>query len=209
MAMLPLPHGFLRLDESHLERASQVFTRAFHNDALQSYVFPDEDERRRLSPAHFNPLVRLGLMAGEVWASDENLSGLCIAVPPGKKIQEEELVQSGFFELPQAIGQVAFDRFAAFLQHVEPFHLEDVKGDHWYIFILGVDAQHQGKGLGAKLLAPVFADADEKGLPCYLETAQASNVRFYEKVGFKVRRSGTEPKSGLAFWTFLREPAGK
>ncbi len=54
----------------------------------------------------------------------------------------------------------------------------------------------------------MFEIARTQGVPCYLETAQPANVRFYTGNGFQLLVEGVEPKSGLHYWTFKREPAG-
>ena len=48
--------------------------------------------------------------------------------------------------------------------------------------------------------------ADIEGLPCYLETGKAIDVRFYRKHGFEVLTVGDLPLGGPRFWTMLREP---
>ena len=56
----------------------------------------------------------------------------------------------------------------------------------WYLALLGVDHDMQGQGVGSCILQPILARADAEQHPCYLETV--------------------EPRSGLRFWTFRREP---
>jgi len=80
----------------------------------------------------------------------------------------------------------------------------DVPTPHWYLSILGVDPDHQGKGLGGALLQPALAKADQEGLPCYLETLEEKNLAFYGRHGFEVLVDDREPHSGLKFWTMIR-----
>jgi GNAT superfamily N-acetyltransferase len=100
----------------------------------------------------------------------------------------------------------AFGRFTQVLAYLEPFHKRDVPVRHWYLSILGVDPARQGQGLGGALLQPILSRADEEGVPCYLETGQPKAISFYRKHGFEVVVQDVEPKSGLRFWTFRREP---
>jgi MFS family permease len=53
---------------------------------------------------------------------------------------------------------------------------------HWYLWLLGVDPDRQGQGVGSALLAPILARADAEGLPCALETLTERNVWFYRGV---------------------------
>jgi hypothetical protein len=60
--------------------------------------------------------------------------------------------------------------------------------------------------LRAAVLRRVLETADVQRMPCYLETVQAPNVPFYERLGFVVVRHGVEHTSGLSYWTFRRVP---
>ena len=57
---------------------------------------------------------------------------------------------------------------------------------HWYLAVLGTDPDHQGKGIGTALLAPVLERCDREGMPAYLESSKESNVPYYERFGFRV-----------------------
>jgi GNAT superfamily N-acetyltransferase len=194
-----------RLPDSQIEEASHVLARAFYNDPLQCYTFPDPKERAKLSPAHFAAIVRYGKLAGEIWCTEGALHGVVIWGSPGRQPNEEWLEQSGLNALPTVIGSSAYARFSEVIDHVDALHSHNVTRPHWYAMVIGVDPSAQGQGIGSALLQPVMARADEAGIPCYLETCQPRNLPFYRKQGFKVLVEGVEPKSGLAFWTFLRE----
>jgi predicted N-acetyltransferase YhbS len=72
--------------------------------------------------------------------------------------------------------------------------------------VIGVDPSHHGQGVGSGLIRPVLARADAGNVPCYLETAQPTNVAYYRRLGFRVVDDLVEPRSGLRLWTFLRDP---
>ena len=104
------------------------------------------------------------------------------------------------------IGAAAAERFASVLSTLDPFHEGDVPRDHWYVSVLGVDPAAQGRGVGRALLEPVMKDARGSGLPCYLETANPSNVGFYQGSGFRVLHDFVEQLSGLRLWTLRYDP---
>ena len=57
---------------------------------------------------------------------------------------------------------------------------------HYYLGVIGVDPDLYGSGIGTQLLKS-FCDlsaSDPLSSGVYLETAKASNVRFYERAGF-------------------------
>jgi ribosomal protein S18 acetylase RimI-like enzyme len=57
---------------------------------------------------------------------------------------------------------------------------------HYYLAYIGVSPNCQGQGIGSALLKPVLKKADAQGIPCYLETGNPKNIKFYEKYGFTV-----------------------
>ena len=195
-----------RLDPSETEQASLVLARAFQEDPLQSWVLPDPEERRALSPPMFAAIVRYGVLAGDVRISDD-VSGVAVWWPPEhRQMDMDKLDEAGFTTLPSVIGEEAFGRFTGALDYIESFHQNAVPGPHWYAMVLGVDPAHHGRGVGRQLLNETFARADAAGLPCYLETAQPKNVRFYQNSGFELLQHGTVPDTPLEFWSFRRDP---
>ena len=199
--------SIVRLREQDLPLAAEALARAFHDDPLQCYVFPDPAERASRSAAHFLPLLRYGLQFGEVLTTDGPPAGAAVWLGPSAwEITPERAAASGLDGLPETLGAAAAERFFSALAAVEPHHYRDVPPDHWYVMVVGVSPEAQGKGLGRALLQPMIDRAEEEGLPCYLETAQPRNVEFYKRLGFQPLVETVEPQSGLRLWTFRRDP---
>jgi ribosomal protein S18 acetylase RimI-like enzyme len=195
------------LAEENLGAAAEALARAFYNDPLQSYVFPDEIERVARSPAHFAAALRYGMLFGEVLTTEGKPLGAAIWLPPETwEITPERATAAGFDELPAVMGEEAASRFFSALGAIDPYHHRDVPPAHWYVMVVGVSPEAHGQGLGRALLEPVMNRADAAGLPCYLETAQPKNITFYEYLGFKKVLGVVEPQSGLRLWTFRRDP---
>ena len=57
---------------------------------------------------------------------------------------------------------------------------------HYYLGVIGTDPASQGSGIGTQLLKSFCEKSanDPLSSGVYLETAQASNLRFYERAGF-------------------------
>jgi GNAT superfamily N-acetyltransferase len=77
---------------------------------------------------------------------------------------------------------------------------------HWYVWLLAVDPQRQGQGVGAALLRLLTTRAAVQNVPVYLWTVQPKSVPFYEHLGFQVVTHAIEPSSRLPFWTFRCNP---
>lgn len=197
----------VRLEASQLDEAAHVLTRAFFEDPLQRYAMPDDGERARRSLLHFRPVLRYGLLFGEVYTTASAVRGAAVWLPPGGwRMTADRIARSGLDRLPEAIGLDTIERFSAVMHYLEPLHERDAPELHWYAMTVGVDPANQGQGIGSALLEIALARADAEGLSCYLETAQPRNIGFYEKHGFAVVTDGTEPVSGLRLWTFRRAP---
>lgn len=195
--------AIVRLHPDNLRPAAEAIARAFQDDPLQKYVLPDPVERTRLSQAHFEPVLKYGLLFGEVFTTEGYPAGSAVCLPPGSTtMTDERAVAAGLDQLGASIGEAAANRFGSVLGFAEPFHAVDVPEPHWYVMVVGVEPSARGSGLGRQLLAPMLDHAREARHPCYLETAQPSNVPFYEHLGFRVLRHVVEPESGLPLWTF-------
>lgn len=194
-----------RVSHEGVDDAATVLASAFQDDPLQKYVFPDEEDRRRLSPTYFGAVLAYGLQFGAVNAIPGN--GAVIALPPGQTdVKADRAVEGGLNSLPELIGPDAAARALGVLAAAEPMHRRHATGSHWYVMALGVTPEAQGTGLGRDLLESVFADADPARLPVYLETTRAANIAFYGHMGFAVVEQFREPTSGLDVWGFLRPP---
>jgi len=60
------------------------------------------------------------------------------------------------------------------------------KTDFFYLYMLGVKPQAQGKGLASILLNSVLDSKKKEGLPVYLQTATPTNLDIYKNKGFKI-----------------------
>jgi ribosomal protein S18 acetylase RimI-like enzyme len=63
---------------------------------------------------------------------------------------------------------------------------------HYYLGVIGVDPASHGRGIGTQLLRSFCDSSARDQLSCgvYLETAQPSNVGFYERAGFAETHRG-------------------
>jgi ribosomal protein S18 acetylase RimI-like enzyme len=57
--------------------------------------------------------------------------------------------------------------------------------DCWYLPVIGVDACHQGKGLGSALMKHATRMLDESGSTGYLESSNPANISLYQRHGFE------------------------
>lgn len=196
-----------KLNEDRIEMVASAFASAFINDPLAKYMIPDVDQRAQSLPAHFAAVIRMGHLFGDVYSTRHPHVGAAVWFGPDAwELNSEQLEQSGAFELPGLLPDGAFERFQGVLEYCEKIHKRDVPAPHWYLALIGVSPDAQGQGIGGALLQPILHRADNQGFPCYLETAEQTNLAFYEKHGFDILVDEVEPGSGLRYWTMLRQP---
>lgn len=81
-----------------------------------------------------------------------------------------------------------------------------IEESDWYLSILGVLPEHQGKGLGRDLVRPVLEEADRIPVASYLETFSPRNMSFYSRLGYQTTGTFTEPVTGEDYWVMRRLP---
>jgi ribosomal protein S18 acetylase RimI-like enzyme len=75
----------------------------------------------------------------------------------------------------------------------------------WYMSIVGILPAWQNRGLGQSLIAPILEQADQAGVPTFLETFTPRNEPFYQRLGYRVAGSFFEPTIRANYSLMLRE----
>ncbi|MHB1132360.1 MAG: GNAT family N-acetyltransferase [Chloroflexota bacterium] len=190
-------------------RAVETLTRAFQDDVMYAYVFPEEEERVQALRRLWQSLLTYSLTYGQVYTTP-GLAGVACWFAPGKTEPSLWRMLRTGFALPRAVFAMKREgrrRFGDALNYNDAVHARLMKEPHWYLAALGVDPARQRQGVGSRLLQPVLARADADGFPCYLEATITENVRFYERHGFQVTAEGDVPGHPMRMWAMIRRPA--
>lgn len=188
--------GLMRLDETHIELASQQLTQAFYNYPVFVYVYPDDLERKDKLPHFFKSMVHKGLQQGEVYATSADMAGVTVWLPPG--------IPGGLSGAYQ-VDKAAYERFSYYGSCVYGVRQKYAPADHWFLELIGVVPEAQGNGYASRLLRPMLERADRENLPCYLDTEVEKNVTLYEHFGFRVLDDTVVPETDVRSWGMLRE----
>ena len=174
---------------------SAMLARAFLDDPIMVFMFPDAADRRTKLPRLFQLLLLSTLPLGgcDVACGVESAS---LWRPPGK-------AGISFWEtllhLPAilAIYGLAGTRRALRLLGVMDRH--HPKEPHWYLMVLGSEPAKQGKGFGGIVLRHRLAEIDAAHLPAYLEASKPENVPIYARFGFEPRRELPIPAGPIIY----------
>jgi ribosomal protein S18 acetylase RimI-like enzyme len=197
----------IRLVASQKAQAGKMLARAFLTDPAYTALFPDSAERERALQRLFGAVVGYSLVYGLVHTTPAVEGAACWLSPGNTEVTLWRMLRTGL-GLQRAVAAFnpqARQEFMAALAYMDEIHKREVPGPHWYLWALGVEPGCQGQGIGSRLIRPVLSQADQDGLPCYLETQTERNVAFYQKRGFQVVSDGVVPGQEVRIWAMLRE----
>ncbi len=78
---------------------------------------------------------------------------------------------------------------------------------HLYLWYIGIEPDHQSRGVGKALMADIHDCSARLGVPTYLETGTRSNIEFYRSLGYGLEGE-LEVGGGLRLWPMER-PLGE
>jgi ribosomal protein S18 acetylase RimI-like enzyme len=157
----------------------RALVRAFDADPVANFLLRQDRQRARAFETAFDVVFRrLILPAREGWIADRG-AGAALWTPPGSWKTARALPE--VFGLIRAVGLTRLPRVVASIDEVQRKHPHE---PHWYLFAIGVDPSHQGRGVGSALLRAVLAQCDARREPAYLEASTPDNARLYARHGF-------------------------
>jgi ribosomal protein S18 acetylase RimI-like enzyme len=195
------------LEKADLLEAAAVLGRAFHDNPGVRAILPDDapDIRTQIVETGMRGFVSATLRVGEasVIKQQGKVVAVSLAYAPGgypPPVWAELIIASGALRagLRRAL------RFARVDAFMRKRHLRDA---HFYLWVLGVEPEQQGRGHGSALLDALDAKANAARMPCYLETDKPSSVRLYQKHGYVVQSEGQPSKMDFTLW-FMQRPRG-
>lgn len=181
-----------------LPRAVRTLGRAFLNYPFTRHTIAAADHEVRLERFNEVFVSRVGLGHGSVWVSDD-----CSAVAVWTTPATTDAV---FTEIGPELAALAGDRapFAARAEETMSPHRPTEPS--WFLATVGVDPEHQGRGLGRAVITPGVEAAEKAGVPAFLETSDERGVRLYRGLGFQVSAEYVLPDGGPRTWAMTRVP---
>ena len=200
-------NGLIRLSKSDISPAVDMLTRAFWEDTLSVYLFPNQEVRTKLLPILMKFRLKQGLQFGEVYTTSSKFEGLALW-------KHSDRVDNTLWEILRiaglgpimAMGRRRITQMLKIDKFVSQRRMKYAVAPYMHLGPVAVDPEHQGKGYASKLVRPMLDQLDQLGLPCYLEAQSESNVAIYEHYGFEVLAKGTVPDSDIPHWDMMRLP---
>jgi ribosomal protein S18 acetylase RimI-like enzyme len=187
------------------DAVARVLTRAFADDPFWDYVTPDQELRRAQLEAWFPVGVRYGRVYGTIdTEGDGEVVGAALWLPPDKhEMTFWRMLRTGMLRTRRIFGPECFNRMNGAGHALDSSRSRLMPPDAEYLWILGVDPAHHGRGHGGSTIGIGLQRTDAKGKAVYLETYKERNLAFYAHHGFEVL-TAEKPPEGPPFWTLLR-----
>ncbi|MEU2999970.1 GNAT family N-acetyltransferase [Streptomyces sp. NPDC006995] len=187
------------ITDADVPASVDTLARAFAGYPFTRHVISAEGHEDRVRRFQEICLTRIGMVYGRVWVADD---GRAVAVwaTPG------EDPSPAFAEVGPVLGELSGDRQAAYASAevaVAPYRPQEPA---WFLNTVAVSPDAQGKGLGSAVLVPGIEEAGRAGYPAFLETSSERNVRFYERLGFRVTAAVALPDGGPHTWCMRKDP---
>lgn len=182
---------------------ASMLARAFERDPVYRWLIADDARRADRLRAMFElQLRRYSVDLCDTYVTP-GLEGCAIWKPPGDyslSLPEQLRALPAFARI---LSWSRIPRSMKLMGHMDELHARHAPGPHVYLNVLGVDPSQQGRGIGRRLLEPMLLRCDAEGRDVYLETANASNVPFYERNGFELREV-SQRAPFPTFWALFR-----
>jgi len=150
------------------------------------HVFPNTEARHRALGPFMVATARDAAAHGHgLIAESSGIVGVALWMPPGafplssgRKVR----MTPALIRMALIVGG-AIRRFAQVGSALERARPPEPS---WYLQAMGVHPRVQRQGAGSRLMAAGIALADKDQLPCYLQTSDPANVKYYERFGFEL-----------------------
>ena len=166
----------------------------------------DEARRREALARYFDYSMSEGARTGRLVVFPEASIGAAVWLLPVKPAVSEAESKAKAAFLASELGANGGLKYRRIVDFMLPHARAIIAPSAWYLSIVGVAPAAQGQGMGARLLEPTLVEADQAGVECYLETFDARNLRFYQRLGFSIAGSHTEPVTRAPYTIMARSP---
>jgi ribosomal protein S18 acetylase RimI-like enzyme len=187
------------IQQEDLPALSVSLARAFIDDPVSEYLFPDRRTKRL--ERYFRFQIRTTFLPrGETWTTPD-LRAASLWLPPRAA---PPTMSEAVSQLPvlAILGRRA-PRALRLVQLLESHH---PRVPHFYLATIGTDPDLQGKGYGSALIRIVLSKCDAEAMGSYLESSKEENLSFYHRHGFEVVEQVVIPRTDVKLWLMWREP---
>ena len=155
-----------------------VLVRAFSADPVAQWIWHDPQQYHM----HFPDFVRA--FGGKAFTHESayyvnGFAATALWLPPNVHPDEEKLTSV----VQRTMSEEFQKDFFLVFELMSRYHPSE---PHWYLPLMGVDPDQQGKGFGSALLEHTLIQCDRDSILAYLESSNPRNIPLYERHGFEL-----------------------
>jgi GNAT superfamily N-acetyltransferase len=184
---------------------ARVLGRAFGNEAVSVAVYKNFLPEKRIRALTLDFSAELLICIHKGYPIQVNEDGKIVAAaviyPPGS--YPLPAIDQWIILLKSILGNGLYD-FRGWVKWLDEIDKNHPTEAHFYLEYIGVEPGYQGKGYGSLILEHLINKADNLGVGCYLETADARNLSFYQHFGFQIKDE--KEIIGIPTWFMWRQP---
>lgn len=169
-----------RGNADHHQLVIDILGKAFDDNKSVNYVVKQDGKRRQRIKALMEYSFNVCNAFGEVWISDDQQACALILHPDQKRTSLRTLL----WDVKLALSVIGINRVRAVLKREAMIKSKHPKEPFSYLWFIGVNPQHQNKGIGSAFIRDVINECERKKRPIYLETSTEKNLPFYGRFGF-------------------------
>jgi len=155
--------------------AAASLVRAFHDDPMLAYMFPNARTRERALLRFFKLQLRQTYMKRGLAYTTEECRSTALWMPP---CSGPPPIRDAVAQLPMLL--VLGRRAGAALRLVQIVESRRPKTPHYYLGGLGTDPLWQGRGLATAVMAPVLDICDREGRACLSRVLHGEQRRLLQ-----------------------------
>jgi GNAT superfamily N-acetyltransferase len=173
--------------------------------AMENSVAGDSIAKREAMLRYMDYSMVEAEIFGELFIPTEHQFGTSVwAKPLSKELENDKKLKKQLF-LTDHMGASSLKVYTEITDFMSSKIVDWLPADSWYLSIIGILPEFQGRGLGADLINAVLAKTDALGAPTYLETFTPRNMSFYKRLGYREVASFVEPVTQSEYWVMVRE----
>ena len=204
--MLAKPTEPSSLSTDALNQAARTLARAFEEDPLMQYVFPDKFGRERHIYALHRPLLNACMTHGGVETAAQEAAVAAWIDGKDVPLSLSKCLAAGMGRVPFVTPPLALRRL---LKHDHAAELAVTSGmrsfSFAYLWVVGVSPDHRNLKLGRKVIEQTLEAMSDRYAFCALKTETFSNVAIYERLGFSVFSETRILSSTMQSWAMRRQ----
>ncbi|HPD38960.1 MAG TPA: N-acetyltransferase [Mesotoga infera] len=186
----------IRVSPREYSSAIEILAEAFAGDPMVKYVASEYVSKI------YGVMFRAYSTKGYAYFDSPRMNGMILWIDSGEDPGLGAWIRGGALKM-LTFPAGSLGRLMKVGRGVSKVHKECIKEHHLHLIFIAVSPASQGKGIGRQLMSLLTHEADSKALPCYLETQNPSNLRFYESFGFYVAKE-IEISPELRSWSMVR-----